>query len=68
MKVLLLNGSPHEKGCTYTALAEIAKTLLFILNFYLQQILQSISIQHQVAQNDKQSLIPLPPICLSVVL
>lgn len=27
MKVLLLNGSPHEKGCTYTALNEIAKTL-----------------------------------------
>ncbi len=20
MKVLLINGSPHEKGCTYTAL------------------------------------------------
>lgn len=27
MKVLMLNGSPHEKGCTYTALNEIAKTL-----------------------------------------
>ncbi|WIW71284.1 MULTISPECIES: flavodoxin family protein [Anaerosinus] len=27
MKVLLVNGSPHEKGCTYTALAEIATTL-----------------------------------------
>ena len=27
MKVLLINGSPHEKGCTYTALAEVAKTL-----------------------------------------
>lgn len=27
MKVLLLNGSPHEKGCTYTALSEVAKTL-----------------------------------------
>ena len=27
MKVLLLNGSPHEKGCTYTALNEIAVTL-----------------------------------------
>ena len=27
MKVLLLNGSPHEKGCTYTALHEIAVTL-----------------------------------------
>lgn len=27
MKVLLLNGSPHERGCTYTALAEIARTL-----------------------------------------
>lgn len=27
MKVLLVNGSPHEKGCTYTALDEVAKTL-----------------------------------------
>ena len=27
MKVLLLNGSPHHKGCTYTALMEIAKVL-----------------------------------------
>lgn len=27
MKVLMLNGSPHEKGCTYTALAEVAKSL-----------------------------------------
>ena len=27
MKVILVNGSPHKKGCTYTALAEIKKTL-----------------------------------------
>ena len=27
MKVLLINGSPNEKGCTYTALHEIAKEL-----------------------------------------
>ncbi len=27
MKVLLVNGSPHEKGCTYTALCEAAKSL-----------------------------------------
>ncbi len=27
MKVVLVNGAPHEKGCTYTALCEIAKTL-----------------------------------------
>lgn len=27
MKVLLINGSPHEFGCTYTALSEVAKTL-----------------------------------------
>jgi len=27
MKVLLINGSPKAKGCTYTALAEIAKEL-----------------------------------------
>lgn len=27
MKVLLVNGGPHEKGCTYTALEEVSKTL-----------------------------------------
>ncbi len=27
MKVLLVNGSPHEKGCTYIALTEVSKTL-----------------------------------------
>ena len=27
MKVLLVNGAPHEKGCTYTALCEVAKEL-----------------------------------------
>lgn len=27
MKVLLVNGSPHEKGCTYTALTEVATVL-----------------------------------------
>lgn len=25
MKVLLINGSPHERGCTYTALCEVEK-------------------------------------------
>ena len=27
MNVLLINGSPHEKGCTYTALSLIAGEL-----------------------------------------
>ena len=27
MKVLLVNGSPHQYGCTFTALSEIAQTL-----------------------------------------
>ena len=27
MKVLLVNGSPNEKGCTYTALEEVANSL-----------------------------------------
>ncbi len=27
MKVLLINGSPNEHGCTYTALSEVAATL-----------------------------------------
>ena len=29
MKVLLINGSPHEKGCTYTALSLIAKAVSY---------------------------------------
>lgn len=28
MKVLLINGSPHATGCTYTALCEVEKTLI----------------------------------------
>ena len=28
MKVLLLNGSPHKEGCTYTALKEMEKEFL----------------------------------------
>ena len=27
MKVLLVNGSPHEHGCTYTAICEVEKAL-----------------------------------------
>ncbi len=27
MKVLLINGSPHKDGCTFTALSEVARTL-----------------------------------------
>ena len=27
MKVILVNGSPHEQGCTYTALCEVSDTL-----------------------------------------
>lgn len=27
MKVLLVNGGPHETGCTYTALCQVAETL-----------------------------------------
>lgn len=27
MKVLLINGSPHAEGCTFTALSEVANTL-----------------------------------------
>ena len=36
MKVLLVNGSPNEKGCTYTALSEIAKTLEEQEVYYLE--------------------------------
>ena len=29
MKVLLVNGSPHKEGCTYTALKEVEKELCY---------------------------------------
>ena len=28
MKVILVNGSPHKEGCTYTALKEVEKELI----------------------------------------
>lgn len=28
MRVVLINGSPHERGCTYTALSEVARGLI----------------------------------------
>lgn len=27
MNVLLINGSPHKEGCTFTALSEVAEAL-----------------------------------------
>ena len=33
MKVILVNGSPNEKGCTYTALSEIEKTFAIFREF-----------------------------------
>ena len=27
MKIMLINGSPHANGCTYTALEEMAKVM-----------------------------------------
>ena len=33
MKVLLVNGSPHQKGCTYSALSEVAKEPRIATNF-----------------------------------
>ena len=42
MKVLLINGSPHEKGCTYTALSLIAGELNAVsythLDVYKRQV------------------------------
>lgn len=32
MKVLLVNGSPHKEGCTYTALSEVAAMLIAFMN------------------------------------
>lgn len=44
MKVLLINGSPNEKGCTYTALTEVAKAL------------QENGIDTEIAQIGKQAI------------
>ena len=40
MKVMLVNGSPHKEGCTYTALSEVAKTLNIVhFNFRFYSLL-----------------------------
>ena len=33
MKVLLINGSPHQKGCAYSALSEAAMEQRIATNF-----------------------------------
>ena len=38
MKALLINGSPHERGCTYTALEELARTLGRNMAFLMKSI------------------------------
>lgn len=48
MKVLLLNGSPNEKGCTYTALQEVAATL------------EQQGIETELFYPGKQAHVPLP--------
>ena len=50
MNVLLVNGSPHEHGCTYTALAEIQKTLEDIDDAitHVESIINSIRLQQEV--------------------
>ena len=39
MKVILVNGSPHKEGCTYTALAEVEKDL-FCSTHHIRDILR----------------------------
>ena len=40
MKVLMLNGSCNPKGCTYTALTEVGKTLtLSLIHIFIQLLL-----------------------------
>ena len=38
MKVILINGSPHKNGCTYTALSEIAGELNKVSSQYWNQV------------------------------
>ena len=42
MKVLLINGSPKAKGCTYTALCEVAKELTMKISKPRFSILETI--------------------------
>ena len=38
MKVVLINGSPHKNGCTYTALEEVARSLSVAVRFTLPEV------------------------------
>lgn len=46
MKVLLVNGSPHEKGCTYTALNEVAATFDQLNKYFTLMEMPIISSQY----------------------
>ena len=45
MKVLLVNGSHHDKGCTYTALAEVAKALKNASGFFRSELAKRINLR-----------------------
>ena len=46
MKVLLINGSPHKEGCTYTALKEVEKELNLIVE--LGAAVEDVFVYHKV--------------------
>ena len=52
MKVLLVNGSPHKEGCTFTALSEVARTLEEKLGFSGSETISQAAAYHaENAQN-----------------
>lgn len=56
MKVLLVNGSPHKEGCTYTALSEIAGSFPNVL-----AVLSGMTYMEHL-QDNLRSFCPLKPL------
>jgi len=64
MKVLLINGSPNAKGCTYTALSNVTNmkkifiSLLCVCNVFFTLCAGELSNEQQNASTQKNPFIP----------
>ena len=61
MKVLLINGSPKEKGCTYTALKEVEKQLninnILLSEIEISDVREDLKLYFTIAKNFQEIII-----------
>ena len=59
MKVLLINGSPHVRGCTYIALKDLISTCFFIVSPFISISILSFIPSFENKKNEQLSLFNL---------